>query len=156
MTRNRMLLMLLSAFLLGGCRQPERTLVIESEPAGALVYLNGEEVGRTPMEHDFVWYGDYDVALRKEGYETLNTHRALKPPVYMWIPFDLVSEMAGAKDRQVWRFEMTPTPQTSADAQALFSRAAEMRTELRSSRNTRPPSTYPTTLPAPATQPAAP
>jgi hypothetical protein len=157
MTRNRMLvvLLVLAAFL-GGCRQPERTLVIESEPAGALVYLNGEEVGRTPMEYDFVWYGDYGVTLRKEGYETLNTNRNLKAPVHMWIPFDLVTEMVGGTDRQVWRFDLAQTPETSADAQALFSRAAELQGELRSSRNTRPPTTYPTTLPSPATQPAGP
>lgn len=139
-----------------GCKQPERTLVIESEPAGALVYLNGEEVGRTPLRYDFTWYGDYDVTLRRAGYETLKTHRKLKAPLHMWIPFDLITEMAGGKDRQTWRFAMEPTPETSADAQALFSRAAELRGELRSSRNTRPPTTYPTTLPvreAPTTQP---
>jgi hypothetical protein len=145
--------------LVGGCKQPERTLVIESEPAGALVYLNGEEVGRTPLRYDFTWYGDYDVTLRREGYETLNTHRKLKAPLRMWIPFDLITEMAGGKDRQSWRFAMEPTPETSADAQALFSRAAELRGELRSSRNTRTPTKFPTTLPAreaPATQPVTP
>ena len=77
----------------GGCAQPERKLVINSEPAGALVYLNGEEVGRTPLEYDFTWYSDYDVTLRKEGYETLKTNRSLKPPLKMWIPFDLFTEM---------------------------------------------------------------
>lgn len=136
------------AMLLGGCAQPERKLIINSEPEGALVYLNGEEVGRTPMEYDFTWYSDYDVTLRKEGYETLKTHRSLKPPLKMWIPFDLFTEMMGGKDRQSWTFTMEPTPETSADAQALFSRAAELRGELRSSRNTRPPTTYPTTMPA--------
>lgn len=153
---KRIMIVVSAAALVGGCKQPERTLVIESEPAGALVYLNGEEVGRTPMEYDFVWYGDYDVTLRRQGYETLKTHRELKPPLRMWIPFDLFTEMAGGKDRQVWRFDMEPMPETSADAQALFSRAEELREELRSSRNTRPPTTYPTTLPAPATQPVIP
>ncbi len=144
--------LLLLPLLFIGCRQPERTLVINSEPAGALMYLNGEEVGRTPLTYDFTWYSDYDVTLRKEGYETLKTHRALKAPMYMWIPFDLFSEMAGARDRQEWHFTMTPSVPTAADPQALFSRAEELKGELRSSRNTRPPTTYPTTLPA-STQP---
>src|SRR5688572_32116032 len=98
-----------------GCAQPERKLVINSEPAGALVYLNGEEVGRTPLEYDFTWYSDYDVTLRKEGYETLKTNRSLKPPLKMWIPFDLFTEMFGGKDRQAWTFTMAPTPETSGD-----------------------------------------
>jgi hypothetical protein len=157
MNRHSITLIGMTLLLAAGCKQPARTLVIDSEPAGALVYLNGEEVGRTPMEYDFVWYGDYDVTLRREGYETLATHRQLKAPLHMWVPFDLITEMVGGKDRQTWHFEMRPTPETSADAQALFSRAAEMRAELRSSRNTRPPTTIPTTMPAPATtQPVGP
>ena len=52
--------------LAGGCGV-ERTLQIESNPPGALVHLNGEEVGRTPMRKAFVWYGTYDVQLRKDG-----------------------------------------------------------------------------------------
>ena len=158
MTKPLIAVIAMTLLLVAGCKQPERTLVIESEPAGALVYLNGEEVGRTPMEYDFVWYGDYDVTLRKEGYETLKTKRELKAPLHMIVPFDLVTEMAGGKDRQTWRFEMQPTPETSADVPAMFSRAAEMRAELRSSRNTKPPTTYPTTMPSappPTTQPVA-
>jgi hypothetical protein len=158
MTKHSITFIAMTLLLAAGCKQPERTLVIESEPAGALVYLNGDEVGRTPMQYEFLWYGDYDVTLRKEGFETLKTHRELKAPLHMWVPFDLITEMAGGKDRQTWRFEMQPTPETSADAQAMFSRAAELRGELRSSRNTRPPTTFPTTQPAPppTTQPVAP
>src|SRR5687768_697914 len=98
MTKSWITLVALT-MIVAGCKQPERTLVIESEPAGALVYLNGEEVGRTPVKYDFIWYGDYDVTLRKEGYETLKTHRKLKEPLFFLIPFDLMTEMAGGKDR---------------------------------------------------------
>ena len=42
------------------------TARVQSDPPGALVYLNGEEVGRTPLAHDFLWYGNYDVELRSE------------------------------------------------------------------------------------------
>ena len=59
--------------LLAGC--VERTIKITSQPSGALVYLNDEEVGRTPTEVRFTFYGDYSVILRKEGHETLNTRR---------------------------------------------------------------------------------
>ena len=50
----------------GGCGV-ERTLQIESDPPGALVTLNGNEVGRTPTRKEFVWYGTYDVQLRRRG-----------------------------------------------------------------------------------------
>src|ERR1043165_4777491 len=55
----------------GGCVR--RTLTVTTDPPGAVIYLNGVEAGRTPLERDFVFYGTYDVAVRKEGYETLKT-----------------------------------------------------------------------------------
>ena len=135
-----------------GCAQ--RTLTINSEPSGALVYLNGEEVGRTPMKYDFIFYGDYDVVLRREGYQTLKTHRDLKTPINMVPPLDLFSELFGVKDRREWTFTMTPAEPGPADPQEMVLRGSEMREELRSSQYTRRPTTGPATRPAPATQPA--
>ena len=43
-----LLLLGLALAILQGCGV-QRTLQIESDPPGALVYLNGDEVGRTPM-----------------------------------------------------------------------------------------------------------
>ena len=135
--------------VLGGCAQ--RTLTINSEPSGALVYLNGEEVGRTPLMYDFMFYGDYGVVLRMDGYETLKTHRNLKAPVYMWAPLDLFSELLGVKDRQAWRFDMARATTQPAEPPGLFGRARELKGELRSSKYTRAPATLPATMPA--TQP---
>jgi len=129
--------------LLAGCAQ--RTLTIDSQPEGALVYLNGEEVGRTPMKYDFQFYGDYDVTLRKDGYETLRTHQDLKEPIYMFPPIDLFSELFGVKDRQEWTFTLAPASTQPADPQAMITRAEELKGELRSSKHTRAPSTQPTT-----------
>ena len=98
--------MLLSMFFLAGCAQ--RTVDITSQPSGALVYLNGEEIGRTPLRYDFTWYSDYDVILRKEGYETLKTHRNISTPLLFIPPLDLLGEFIGAKDHRYWNFTMQP------------------------------------------------
>ncbi len=129
-----------------GCAQ--RTLDISSEPSGALVYLNGEEVGRTPMRVDIDDYGDYDVVLRKEGYQTLKTHQRLKTPLHMLPPFDLVSEMLGVRDKRAWTFTMAAQEAQAADAEELVARGILIQGELRSSQYTRPPTTFPTTRPA--------
>jgi hypothetical protein len=131
--------------LAGGCAQ--RTLNIASDPPGALVYLNGQEVGRTPMRYDFKWYGDYDITLRREGYATLKTHRRLTPPLHEIPPIDLLSEMLGARDVRDWTFTLTPAEPAAADPRALIERAQQLKSELRSSRYTRPPATAPTTRP---------
>ena len=54
---------------LTGCVR--RTIRITTEPPHALVYLNDQEIGRSAVTTDFIWYGDYDVIVRKEGYKTL-------------------------------------------------------------------------------------
>jgi hypothetical protein len=54
----------IGASTLVGC--VERTISITSEPRGALVYLNDEEVGRTPVSVPFTYYGVYDVRLERE------------------------------------------------------------------------------------------
>ena len=79
------------AGLPAGCVR--RTMTIHSEPDGALVFLNDEEVGRTPVTVPFTWYGDYDVVLRKEGYQTLKTHAPVRAPWYQLPVFDFVAEV---------------------------------------------------------------
>jgi hypothetical protein len=129
--------------LAAGCAH--RSINITSQPDGALVYINGVEAGRTPMKYDFDIYGDFDVILRKEGYETLKTHQNLKTPVHELPPFDLLSELFGTRETFDWTFEMAPAKTETVDPQELIARGTEMLSKLQSSENTR--------APAPTTQP---
>src|SRR5690349_16661746 len=76
----------------GGCVQ--RKLTVTSEPSGAVVTMNDREMGRTPFTTDFTWYGDYDVQVRKEGYQTLSRAQPLPAPWWQWPPIDLLAELA--------------------------------------------------------------
>jgi hypothetical protein len=58
-------LLLIALVCLGGCIR--RSITITSQPAGALVWLNDEEIGRTPVTVPFTYYGVYDVRLEHEG-----------------------------------------------------------------------------------------
>ena len=138
--------------LVAGCGV-ERTLRIESNPPGALVHLNGEEVGRTPMRKAFVWYGTYDVQLRKEGYRTLDAETKVWAPWWQIPPIDLVAELIPLplQDNHVVSYRMNPVTERQTDPEQVIDRAVEMRGRLRSSRNTRPRGS--STKPA-ATQPA--
>ena len=130
-------------------------LDITSEPSGALVYLNGEEVGRTPMRYDFMWYSDYDVTLRKDGYETLKTHQKLDAPLLFIPPLDLVGELVGARDHRRWHFTMEPGSVAATNPAVLINRGQSLKKDLRSSQFTRPPTSLPTMRPAtgPTTRP---
>ena len=91
---NRLVFIVLatSGALTGGC--VEREMTITSEPSGALVIVSGKEVGRTPVTQSFLWYGDYEIVLRRQDYRTLKTHANLRPPIYEIFPLDLLSEIA--------------------------------------------------------------
>ena len=152
----------------GGC--VERELQVNSDPQGALVYLNEQEVGRTPLRQDFTWYGTYDVAVRKEGYETLKTTSPVIAPWWQWIPFDFVADVLPfrLKDSHALRYTLKPTTQTAVDPDRLVQRGQSMRDQLESgekplktpktrpaatTRAAKPPRTTPTTNPAPLTLP---
>jgi hypothetical protein len=124
----------------------ERTLTIRSDPPGALLTVNGVEVGRTPYTHDFIWYGDYDIVLRKDGYETVKAVGPVNAPWWQWIPIDLVVEVLPFRfhDDQRLSFSMLAVPEVGTDPHALISRAEEMRPMLQSSEHTRVPTTLPT------------
>jgi len=146
MTIRTVVAILLAALLLSGCVR--RSLTVKSNPPGALVYLNGVEVGRTPMTRDFSWYGTYDVVLRKEGYETLKTRGKVIAPWWQWVPIDLVAELLPLHDKRELAYTMKPYAETVVDPQQMLSRAEQMETKLQSSKYTRKPATAPTTVPA--------
>jgi hypothetical protein len=78
------------AGLLTGC--VERKFVITSDPPGAVVYQNGRPLGATPVDGHFVYYGDYDFTLIREGYATLKARERIAAPWYQYPLVDFVSE----------------------------------------------------------------
>ena len=112
----------------------ERTLRVTSEPQGALVYLNDQEVGRTPLTRQFLWYGTYDVAVRKEGYATLKGKSNVIAPLWQWVPFDLIAELLPfhLEDRHNLHYRLKPVSEETADPEQMVRRGQEMRARLRS------------------------
>ena len=100
-------LVLGGVLLFSGC--VERKLTINTEPQGALIVLNDEEIGVSPVTVGFNWYGDYKVRANKQGYAILNTHRELEGPLYDKFPFDFFAEIlwpGRIVDEYEWTFEM--------------------------------------------------
>jgi len=119
---------LIAAIILGGC--VERNLTINTNPQGALVVLNDEEIGTSPVTVSFEWYGDYDVRISKEGFETLKTHRNLKAPWYDNFPFDLFALFNPERivDEYEWTFELAPKKEISREE--LIQDAEELKKQL--------------------------
>jgi hypothetical protein len=87
----------------------ERRLTVNTEPQGAVVLLNDEEIGTSPVTVSFQWYGDYNIAISKDGFETLKTHRSLQAPWYDAFPFDFFAQLVIPRrvvDSYEWTFEL--------------------------------------------------
>jgi len=76
-----------------------RTLTIDSEPPGAMVYLDDEPIGLTPVTTRFTYYGTRKIAVEKtdvEGrllYERKTVFEKIDPPYYQYFPLDFFSEL---------------------------------------------------------------
>jgi hypothetical protein len=87
----RALLLASLIILSAGC--VERRLLIRSEPDGALVRVNGNEIGRTPTSWRFYHYGKVRVELEHDGFEPESRIVELKPPWYQYPVADFVSDV---------------------------------------------------------------
>jgi len=106
-----------------------RTVSFNTDPQGAIVYLNDAEIGRTPVTTDFTWYGDYDIVYRKEGYTTLVTHHRIRAPWYQVWPLDFFSEVLvpwEIRDHHACPIG-TLEPEPEPDPEELVLRADQMR-----------------------------
>lgn len=116
--------------LAGGCAQ--RHAVVTSEPAGATVFVNDVEVGRTPLKFDFTYYGVYDVRVEKAGFEPLRTKANANTPIDERMPVDLAAAaLPFSIDHEVkWHFTLEPALEATQSAeqleQGLLERAKEM------------------------------
>ncbi len=121
----------------------ERKLTINTEPQGALVALNDEEIGISPVTVEFNWYGDYKVRIIKDGYAIVNTHRKLDAPAHDGFPLDFFYEVLWpglVVDEYEWTFALPkyqpPARQDLIDASRKLKKAAEEEDSLETSPET--------------------
>ncbi len=114
----------------------QRRISITSTPPGALVHLNDQEVGRTPLEVPFTFYGTYDVRLEAAGRPPLWTTARAKQPWWEYPGPDLIAELIpNQTSRVAWDFDIPPADPDEADVPALLRRAEAMRDETRADSN---------------------
>ncbi len=125
-------LLLIGAIVLGGCTgRVVRTMTIESDPPGALVSVNDNQVGRTPLTTQFTHYGTYRIRLQQSGYQTLTVYEPVRAPWYQWPLIDLAFEtvVPGTRrdEHHLGPYQLQPA--VPSDPQALLQRAEAMRHE---------------------------
>ena len=105
-------------------------MTVRSDPPGALVLLEGQEVGYTPVSLDFTYYGTREITLIKDGYETLTVMQKVPTPWYQRAGLDFVSEnLSPFKIRNQHEFTYNLQQQMIVTNQELLERANGLRNE---------------------------
>ena len=125
--RPALVLLAACGCLATGCVR--RTITITTDPPGTIVWLNDREVGRSPVDVDFDYYGTYDVRLEREGYEPQMTSGVAKAPWWDNVGLDLVAELMPfpIHSRVAWHYALEPIDD---DPEALARRARELRSKV--------------------------
>jgi hypothetical protein len=126
---------MLAVFLAVGLVLPactDRRLHITSDPPGALVWVNDVQLGRTPVEAEFTFYGVYDVRVELEGHEPLWTEQRARAPWYEYPPIDLIAAAMPwpVRTRIDWHFVLEPKPETEESEADILDRARGLREQL--------------------------
>jgi hypothetical protein len=103
----------------------KRTISISSTPSGALVWVNDREVGRTPVDIDFLYFGEYDVRVEKDGLEPIMTTRWAKSSSWDLPVLDIVVESVSDQETVIgWHFDLV---KRNDNPELLLLRAHELR-----------------------------
>jgi hypothetical protein len=127
---QRLWIVLIAALVLlpGGCVR--RRLNVRSNPPGALVYVDNQQIGTTPCSVDFTYYGTREIRLVKPGYETLTVNQPIPAPWYQIPPIDFVSEnLVPTKIRDNRTVTYNLAPQVIVPREQLLERAEQLRQE---------------------------
>lgn len=110
------------------CSCVRRRMTVRSNPPGALVYIDDQEIGKTPVSTSYTYYGTRKIRLVRDGYETQTVMQKVSPPWYQYPPLDFFSENiypGELRDERVFDFEMVP--QEMVPREELLGRADDLR-----------------------------
>lgn len=103
------ILLVLLSIAQAGC--VHRRVTINSYPQGALVKVDGKDLGYTPASFDFTWYGTREVQLMMDGYETHTEMINVNSPWYQKFPLDFLSDNFSGHhttDHRQFAFQLRP------------------------------------------------
>ena len=89
-------------FAFSGC--VTRSITVKTEPSNALVYLDNELIGESPVTVPFTYYGTRKIMIEKKDEDGALTHERtivyekIKAPVYEVFPLDFFSEIVWLRE----------------------------------------------------------
>ena len=128
--RRAVLAMMLAGLcsLSAGC--VERRYTLRTNPPGALAIVNGEEIGPTPLSRSFTYYGDREITLIKDGYQTQPIIQPIRAPWWDNLLTEFFTEnFIPYTFRDEREFTYNLTPATVPPTNELVDRAQNLRAQ---------------------------
>lgn len=105
-----------------------RRLTVRTNPPGAQVFVDDQEIGVTPCSASFVYYGTRKVTVMKDGYKTETLFQKINPPWYQIPPLDFISENLVPREMRDERIvDVQLAPEEIVPQQKLLDRAQALR-----------------------------
>ena len=105
-----------------------RRLTVRSNPPGALVMVDKQPIGVTPVSTKFIYYGTRNIDVVQEGYEAEEIRQHFSPPWYQWPLIDFVAETLIPYEFRDERFvDVNLQPKQAVPAQEIVERAEQLR-----------------------------
>lgn len=143
---SRVVICLLLGFCLTTCGCVRRRMTIRSNPTGALVFVDDQKIGVTPVSTAFTYYGTRKIQLFKDGFEPQMIKQRFSAPWYQLPVIDFISENlwpAEIRDERLVEVQMAPL--SVVPNEQLIGRAEALRNDSRAGHLTALPN-----LPPPA------
>ena len=135
--------------LTSGC--VHRRLTVRSNPPGAAVYVDNQEIGTTPVTANYTYYGTREIRLEKAGFETLTVKQNLRPPWYQFPVLDFISENMLPHDiRDERELDFAMVPQIVVPREQILHRARQLRQNVKQGIVAPLPTVVPPAVSAPA------
>jgi hypothetical protein len=97
---------------------------------GALVYIDNEEVGTSPVSTGFTYYADREIRLVKDGYETVTLVQPIRAPWWDSLFLEFFTENLlpfTLRDERLFQYELPPAALVRTDE--VLHRGQQLRTE---------------------------
>lgn len=111
----------------------KRRITIRTNPPGAMVEIDGQHLGRSPVSVYFTYYGTRRIRIVKEGFETLVVDQVISLPWWEAPGIDFFSENfvpGEIDDHRIYTFRLQPQAVVLRDT--LLNEARQFRATARS------------------------
>ncbi|MEQ1829227.1 MAG: PEGA domain-containing protein [Pirellula sp.] len=123
-------------------------MTVRTNPPGAMVYVDKNPVGLSPVSANFTYYGTRNVEITRDGYRTERFLRKFDPPWYEIPPLDFFSESLWPfeqRDERIIDVQLTPEP--IVPKQALIASGEQLRLQASQGVAVTPPPTIAPSMP---------